>query len=110
MTNKIGDIKFLDILVPVYYNEEQKEHVTTSWSVRNPTAYYQGYAYLGKDGTVSYPEGTILPEFKDNDGEVLPKFTVIGSKIITDEIESDLLLRFKSEYNERNKHKFDELI
>jgi hypothetical protein len=110
MENKIGEIKFLDIVVPVYYHVEQKENITTMWSVRNPDAYYHGYAYLDKDGTISYPEGTVLPEFKDNDGEVLPKFTVIGSKIITDEIESDLLLRFKSEYNERNKHKFDKLI
>ena len=79
---KIGNIKFRNLLVPIYYSDDQPkdDSFIVSWSVRNDKS-YKGIVYI-KNGKITFPEDAIIPEEPSEfDKEWIPKGIVVGFKV-----------------------------
>jgi hypothetical protein len=100
---KVDEIDFHDVKVKIYYDSQNlNNNVMISWRARNPDAFYKGLVYLGKDGKITYPEGTIIPIPTTRDREMLPMSIITGQENIDDEMRHDLLTRIESDYKRRN--------
>jgi hypothetical protein len=81
---KIGNIKFRNLLVPIYYSDDQPDNNSfiVSWSVRNDKS-YKGIMYMNNEtGKLTYPEDAIIPEKPTEfDNEWIPKGIIVGFKV-----------------------------
>ncbi|MCK9415975.1 hypothetical protein M0Q97_04875 [Candidatus Dojkabacteria bacterium] len=100
---KIGDIKFRNLLVPIYYSDQpDNDNFFICWSVRNDKS-YKGIMYMNNEtGELTYPKGAIIPEKPSEfDKEIIPKGVIVGFK---DETKFNKIYdRLKTEHTNRNK-------
>ena len=78
--NKIGEIPFQDLIVPVYNDSlNTYEDGYCCWRVRNPDVGYKGHLYVNYEtGEVTYPEGARMPIQTSRDVEIIPSFILTG--------------------------------
>lgn len=76
---QIGELDFLDVKVPIFYDPFSEGGLMISWGIRNPKSEYVGIVYYDPyTKKYSYPEDAVIPEQTERDREKLPKFIIIG--------------------------------
>jgi hypothetical protein len=105
---EIAFIKFLDMNVPVYYdqymdNETAKSRFILSFQSRNPDAFYQGIVVLSYEtGKITLENGDPVPQPEPRDSELLPKFVIIGTSELSGVAKEKILKRIFHEHKRRN--------
>lgn len=78
---QIGELDFLDVKVPIFYDPFSEGGLMISWGIRNPKSEYVGIVYYDPyTKKYSYPEDAVIPEQTERDREKLPKFIIIGKR------------------------------
>lgn len=89
---KIGELDFLDVKVPIFYDPFIEGGLMISWGIRNPKSEYVGIVYYDPyTKKYSYPEDAVIPEQTERDREKLPKFIIIGKRELITNDEKDYL-------------------
>lgn len=106
----IGNIDFLDIKVPVYYDKYTKDGTCIcSWSSRNPDSFYQGLVFQSFSGKIYYPDDAIIPDQTEKDREMIPKFIIVG-KLELDDMIKNISSYLDKDYTRRNgKYKISQI-
>jgi hypothetical protein len=102
---KIGEIPFLDVMIPVYHDKYGKDPNSPScvWRMRNPDSCYQGIVYMNwETREMTYPEDAIIPEQTERDREMLPQFVITSREELDEEFISKTQKYFEREYIRRN--------
>jgi hypothetical protein len=101
--NKIGEIEFMRIVIPVFYDKHTLENKPTcSWQSRNPSSFYQGSIFMNDDGGISYPKDAVIPKQTKEDRELIPKFIICGVKKITEDFKRKTLEYLTKQYKHKN--------
>jgi len=102
---KIGEIPFLDVMVPVYHDKyaTNPNSPYCVWKHRNPDSFYQGIVYKNwETGKMTYPEDAVIPEQTERDREMLPRAVIISREELDEEFVTKTQRYFEKEYKRRN--------
>lgn len=103
---EITELDFRGFKVKVYYDKYSHENtILCPFGAKNPNAFYQGPCFLNWDtGKVEYPEGVVVPKPTKEDGEMMPKFVVVGRKTLNYDDIKTILNYLEGEHIKRNRH------
>ena len=103
---KIGSMAFRDIDVNIYFDKySTNDYAQCCWRMRNPDSCYTGLMYMNYEtGTITYPDGAIIPEQTKADKEMLPQFIILGTDALTVDMKINLYKYLTGEYERRNSH------
>lgn len=103
---KITEIQFMDISVPVYYDEHSTniELAQVGWRHRNPSSFYTGTVFVNYEtGKMTYPDGVVPTEPTHEDKEIIPQLLIVGTQELSDKHRNNILNYLAKQYMKRNK-------
>jgi hypothetical protein len=100
--NKIGEVDFLNLKVPVYHTINYGTQCC--WRVRNPNVGYKGLIYWNREtGELTYPEGASMPLQTKEDTQIVPQFLITDLTELTTEIIIQMKENLEHDFKLRNR-------